>query len=137
MLKIPAAAALAACCFLLGACATTGTESPSAKVEPRAQARWDALLAGRLEAAYEYLSPGYRSSVSLLEYQRSVLTRKVEWLGAELIDSECSENTCKVRISIDYRLWAAVPGVPKFEYTMDVTENWIRSNGQWWFVPDE
>ena len=52
--------------FVVSACATT--TSTSDVIEQRATARWDALLSEDVEAAYEYLSPGYRSSVSYKQY---------------------------------------------------------------------
>jgi len=51
--------------LLLSACATT--EITESTLEARATERWDTLLGGDLAGAYEYLSPGYRSSVSSLQ----------------------------------------------------------------------
>ena len=119
----------------LSACATTvPTEE---LIEERAMARWDALLSGDIAAAYEYLSPGYRSSVSSLKYQRSILLRQVQWTGAKYIDSECAEKTCKVRISVGYRVVGAVPGVKVFEGAKGIEESWVMADGLWYYVPKE
>ena len=58
---------VACCLLLLQACATTQTTE--SLIEARAMGRWDALLSDDLAGAYEYLSPGFRSSVSSLQYQ--------------------------------------------------------------------
>ncbi len=83
------------CCslFLLSACATTThTEN---NIEKRAKARWDAILSDDLAGAYEFLSPGFRSSVSSVQYQRSVLLKRVKWTAAEYTESQCTEQSAK------------------------------------------
>ncbi|MCW8925429.1 MAG: hypothetical protein OQJ84_04155, partial [Xanthomonadales bacterium] len=98
-------------------------------------ARWDALLSGDLAAAYEYLSPGYRSSVSLLQYQRLILLKKVKWTSAEYIESDCEENSCNVKIMLGFTVYGALPGMRTFTDTQDIEESWVRVEGQWYYVP--
>lgn len=127
--------------LLLTACATSTVDSgapgsdPSNSVEARAMARWDALLGGDLQAAYGYLTPGYRSSVDSLSYQRSILLKKVRWTGAEFVEAVCEEATCNVRISLDFTVSGAVPGVKSFEDSQVVDESWLLVDGTWYFVP--
>ena len=123
------------CCslFLLSACATT-THTDN-NIEKRAKARWDALLSDDLAGAYEFLSPGFRSSVSSVQYQRSVLLKRVKWTAAEYIESQCTETICKVKISLDYALYGALPGVKSFEGTETIEESWVLVDGNWYFVP--
>ena len=120
---------------LLSACATTmSTENI---IEERATARWETLLSGDLAGAYEYLSPGFRSSVPSLQYQRQLLLNKVKWTGAHYIESDCTETTCKVKISLDYTVYGAIPGVKSFDGTQEIEESWVKVNGTWYFVPDK
>jgi hypothetical protein len=84
---------------------------------------------------YEFLSPGFRSSVSSVQYQRSILLRKVKWSGARYIESECTETTCKVKISLDYIVYGVVPGVESFEGTQQIEESWVQVDGNWYIVP--
>jgi len=125
------------CCslLLLSACATTArTENV---IEKRATARWDTLLSGDLAGAYEFLSPGFRSSVPSLQYQRQLLLNKVKWTGAQYIESDCTETTCKVKISLDYTVYGALPGVKSFDGTQEIEESWVKVNGKWYFVPNK
>ena len=125
------------CCslVLLSACATKmSTENV---LEERATARWETLLSGDLAGAYEYLSPGFRSSVPSLQYQRRLLLNKVKWTGAHYIESDCTETTCKVKISLDYTVYGAIPGVKSFDGTQEIEESWVKVNGTWYFVPDK
>ena len=117
--------------LLLSAC------EKSESIEERATARWDVLLSGDMTSAYEYLSPGYRSSVSLEQYQRSLLVRQVNWTKANYIESECLEDSCKVWISIDYSVRGALPGVKEFKGVQKIVESWVRVDGVWYLVPEK
>lgn len=128
---------LAAVALLMALAACAGAPQKDHTIAERAQARWDTLLSGDLHAAYGYLSPAYRSSVSSLQYQRQIMLQKVRWTGAEYIDSDCSEVSCKVRISLDFSLVGALPGVRRFNGTQEIEESWVKTNGQWWYVPDK
>jgi hypothetical protein len=136
-LKRRSALFITSCCslLLLSACATTTRTEKS--IEKRATERWNAVLSEDLTGAYEYLSPGYRSSVTLNQYMRSILLMRVKWTGARYVKSVCTETTCKVEISIDYVLYGVLPGVSSFNGTQIVQENWVLSDGVWYFVPDK
>jgi len=121
--------------LLLSACDTTAPKAPG--IQERANDRWEALLTGDLAKAYEYLSPGMRSSVSSTQYQRSILTQAVRWTSADYIDSVCEETTCKVRISIGFVVHGAVPGVKSFKNTKKITESWVLADDQWYFTPNK
>ncbi len=120
--------------LLLSACA--GTEPKASSVQERATARWEAILSGDLGGAYEYLSPGYRSSVTSMQYQRAILLKRVQWTGAEYRESECTESVCDVRFLLQYRLAGALPGVGVFNGQMDIHESWIKVAGMWYVVPE-
>ncbi len=121
--------------LLLSACATTvRTENT---IEKRAMARWNTVLNGDLAGAYEFLSPGFRSSVPSLQYQRQLLLNKVKWTGAQYIESDCTETTCKVTISLDYTVYGAIPGVKSFDSTQEIEESWVKVDGNWYYVPNK
>jgi hypothetical protein len=121
--------------MLLSACATSTSVSPESLVEERATARWEALFSGDLTGAYEYLTPAYRTSVSSLAYQRSVLLKRVAWTSAKYTDSVCEESLCKVKIDVGYAVFGAIPGVKSYEGTQIIEESWVLIDGQWYFVP--
>lgn len=123
------------CLLLLSACATTAPKPDD--IDNRATSRWNAILTGDLTGAYEYLSPAYRSSVSSVRYQRSILLKRVKWTSARYVESECAAATCKVKISIGYTAFGAVPGVKTFEGTQTIEESWVLTDGEWYFVPDK
>lgn len=120
--------------LLLSACATNGSKTQS--IEERAVARWDALLSSDLTGAYEFLSPGYRSSVSSVQYQRSLLLQQLSWTGADYLGSECTDVACKVQISVDYSVYGAVPGLKEYKGKQTLDESWVSVNGVWYYVPE-
>lgn len=121
--------------LLLSACATTPRLSPEEAVKERATARWELYFSGDLAGAYLYLSPGYRTSVSSLQYQRSVLVKRVAWTSAEYISSECEETSCKVKFNVNYAISGAIPGVKSVKGTQNIEETWVLVDGQWYLVP--
>jgi hypothetical protein len=119
---------------LLGGCASMESR-PANTAEQRAAERLDLLFKGDLAGAYLYFSPGYRSGVSALAWQRSFLNRPVQWESAEVIESECSEDACKVKISVNFAVYGAVPGASRIALQDNILENWILSDGTWYLVP--
>jgi len=119
--------------IVLSACATSGGVNSS--IEKRVDERWNLLFSGDLAGAYEYLSPGYRSSVSSIQYQRAVLLQQVKWTDATYIESDCSEVTCKVKILLGYSVYGAVPGAQEFKGQQTVVESWVLVDDNWYMVP--
>ena len=121
--------------LLLSACATTVRTEDI--IKERATARWNALLSGDLAGAYEYLSPGFRSSVSSIQYQRSILIKKVKWTSVQYIESDCAESSCKVTVLLDYTVYGGLPGVKSFDGAQTIHESWLLIEGTWYFVPEK
>ena len=121
--------------LLLSACATTVNEESS--IEKRATERWDTLLGGDLTGAYEYLSPGYRSSVSSMQYQRALLLQPIKWTSASYKDSDCEDAVCKVKISLGYTVYGALPGVKSYSGVKGIEESWVLVDGNWYLVPEQ
>jgi len=121
--------------MLLSACATSTSMNPESQLEERVTGRWDALLTGDLAGAYEFLSPGYRSSVSSLQYQRSVLLQQVKYSSAKYINNECEDTTCNVTVLVGFTVYGAVPGVKSFDGSRNIDESWVLVDGDWFMVP--
>jgi len=126
----------AVCVLLLTACAGTG-ETKHHPVEELAQQRWDALLKGDFDTAYTFYSPGYRSANSRVDFEISYRSRKVGIYQAKVNSSDCASEACTVSTLVSYRVGAPAPGVSKWESTATTQERWVRTEGKWWFVPEE
>jgi hypothetical protein len=121
--------------IMLSACATGPGVSPESLVEERAKARWEAYFSGDLAGSYEYLTPGYRSSVSSLQYQRSVLIKRVAYTNADYMGSSCEATSCTVKFNVGFSISGALPGVKSHKGTQIIEETWVLIDGQWYLVP--
>lgn len=112
---------LAGCSSLL-----SDSRSPEEIVAQRAQAWADALLAGSLEGAYEYTSPGYRQFASVGWYNARIAGAG-RWSAAEVESVECEPELCNVVIWVEYRVEHLDVDVRRpREY------RWIYSDNNWW-----
>ena len=124
--------------YVLAAVSACAANPPADNVvAERAQARWDALLAGDYAAAYVYYSPGYRSSKSAVDLGMDIRTRKVKYRSAQYQDQSCEKDTCTVRVEVGYEVTKPVPGLNKWESKSIISEKWIKSDGEWWFLPQK
>ena len=123
--------------LIVTACASKAVvpETSDEVVVERAKARWAAMLNKDMETAYSYYSPGYRSTTSLVDFMFKQRARRVRWESAEYRDHECTEDACKVRFKTGFRVEKVLPGVDTYHGTDVVEETWVRTQGQWWYIP--
>jgi len=123
--------------LILSACSgpTTKPDDPGKVIVERAQNRWDALLAGDYESAYEYYSPGYRSTKSLIDFAIDIRTRRVRWTSAEYVDHSCNENACTVNFRVGFVVNKPVQGMDKWESGSVIEDKWVKTQSQWWYLP--
>jgi hypothetical protein len=119
---------------ILSACATGPGRVGNVIVE-RAQGRWEALLAGDFEKAYSYYSPGYRSGTSVFDFTFEIRSRRVIWTSAQYREHSCVENSCTVLFDVGYRVVQPVPGLDKWDGSDELEEKWVKTGGQWWYLP--
>ena len=123
---------------LLAGCAGVGGLSADAPadvkrdaVAARAKARWDRLIDRDLPGAYEYLSPASRATMPLDLYKAK---HKVGMYRSVKVDAvNCEADKCMVKLSLTYDLRAKGTKNP-VTLTTPLTEEWIISQGQAWFV---
>jgi hypothetical protein len=124
---------------LLSGCATNpgavSEASPSKEqaVAKRAEGFWGRRLAGDVDGAYLFTSPGTREVLSPSAYKAGVNPRI--WKTAKVTGVECSsDDSCRVKLTVGFqvrmRMGASVDG------EQEVIETWLRKDGQWWIVPD-
>ena len=117
--------------LLLAGCATPVVQdSPETVVGQRAKARWDALLAGDTEKAYQFLHPAYRALRDLKFYQDSVSRGAAQVTDVDVIRVECKAAVCTARIRIEYKFAAGMASGGPVDMGFD--EQWILEKGGWW-----
>jgi len=108
----------------LSACAALDRRPPEEVVKERAQARWDLLVKGDVEAAYKYLSPGSRTVTSLESYLKS--TPKGFWKSVVVHNATCTAESCEVGGTMEYEFQGRRIRTP-------YKEKWILEGSNWWF----
>lgn len=114
---------------LAGCAGVSVDSSPQAKqrlVAERAQARWQVLIKGDVEGAYQFLSSGSKAATSLEAYKSK--TRPGIWRGAKVDQVECEAEICKVVMQITYDT------KPMKGIQTPFNESWIIENGSAWYI---
>ena len=110
-----------------GATAVPATpEARQALVRQRATARWDLLIKGDFDGAYEYMSPGSRETTSLARYKAN--TRHDAFRSIRMDSVTCDGDACTVKLMLTY-------DHPKMKGVVTpVVESWIVDGAQAWYV---
>ena len=104
-------------------------------LKERVVARWAAMIDRDYHRAYQYTSPAYRAVFTAKDFAARTGGTKINWQRVEIVSAKReTEETAKVEIRIFSEAFLAdtektVPVVTVF------SESWIRSAGEWWFVP--
>lgn len=101
-------------------------QSAEKLVGERSQARWNALLANKMQEAYQFYSPASREVLSYEDFIRA--TRVGFWKAVQVDKVVCaSEDACEAQFTIEYTYRGSTIRTP-------ATETWIRRDGTWWYV---
>jgi hypothetical protein len=114
----------------VGACAAIGqsaAEDPKQVVSQRAQERWNLLMTGQTERAYEYFSPASRQTLSFEAFRRRSGGGRW-WRSLEVKSVDCAADACQVTMILEYDLFE-IKGLKR-----SVEETWIKDAGTWWLV---
>lgn len=123
--------------LLLAACQPgEDASSQPQTVEERAQARWDLLVERDFAGAFEYYTPGFRETSSAEGFATLLSQRPVRWTSASVVASSCDGDRCRVLVDVSYKVPSAPNGLSSVSPTSEVTETWIRTRGEWWYVPE-
>jgi len=114
------------CSSLGGISKDSPVEAKKERAGQRAQARWDALIRGDLNAAYEFLSPGTRAVTSQAVYKGKI--KPGMWRSAKVQSVECEADVCSVKLLVDYDV-RRIKGIET-----PLTEKWIIESGNAWYV---
>lgn len=131
------------CAALLGACATPPGPADIADASPewleaqktniaaRAQARWDALIAGDFTRAYAFQTPAYRSVFSAQQFAGN-FGNAVAWRLARVKSVQYDpSNVARVVVEVEYE---APVGLRTARGVRQMSENWLYSDGSQWYI---
>lgn len=103
----------------------TATEARQEAVATSAQKRWDAMIKGDYDTAYDMMSPASRSTISRDQFKART---RHGFTGAKVDPVRCDGDTCRVRVWVTYDL----PQIKGMRGSVD--EIWIFEHGRPWYV---
>jgi uncharacterized caspase-like protein len=120
------AAFLAGCAGFGTISASDPAEKKEAEVRRLAKARWDALIARRMDVAYEYLSPATRKVTTLEQYRARV--NPGMYRSVRIDQVKCEAEICRVTLFLtyDHKLMKGIQ--------TPLEESWVLDQGRFWFV---
>ena len=128
-----AATALAA--LALAGCGAAVKKDDGAAVEARAAERWNLLIAHQAEKAYDYLTPGFRQTITREKYASDKNDVALRWKSAKVSGHSCDADACTVTVMIDAQV--RMPGIGQAQSTtMPSEERWVRVDRNWYYLPD-
>jgi hypothetical protein len=107
-------------------------------VKKRANKRWELLIEGRLESAYEYLSPGTRKITPYKVYAKSIRGVGLWREAAVNRAKKCTSTRCELIINIKTSFVHPRLAQP-LESQAFISEVWIYSKKQkeWFVLPEK
>lgn len=125
--------------LLTAACATLSPASPNEEkvkvVTARAAARWQAIIGKDFAAAYDYMSPATRATVTPAGFK--TVASRIDYRNAKITGATCEGGTCKVQLILTYNAALTMRGgqsQPMNDINTPLEESWVIDKGQIWYV---
>ena len=112
--------------LVLVGCAAPAGKSDEAVIAERALQRWNAVIAGNYDKAYEYISPAGRSIVTPEGFTKSMKPGFHKSATVQAVKCSAPE-VCEVQLEIEYEFQGKRTKTP-------LPERWVKQDGTWWFL---
>jgi hypothetical protein len=125
---------------LLAACASGGPAKAPAAAQTaldRAVVRWQALIDGRANDAWDLLTPGVRSTVTRESYAQEWASKPVRYLSVAPVDELCDPDACTVTVEVEYQVRIPLTGMGNTRVGAVLDERWVKIDGVWYHLPDD
>jgi hypothetical protein len=107
-------------------------DAEEAQLRARVLARWEALIKGDFEAAYQFETPAYRAIYTLSQF-RTQFGNQTRWIMADIKEIRYDDsNVAKIRVEVAYRYAEPAKNGEVVDMTHEVDEIWLRKEEQWW-----
>lgn len=112
--------------LILASCNLTG--KPDTRVNDYAQKRWDALIAGNLQTAYQYYSDTYKETVPYEHFSRTVKGVGL-WSKAKVQHVSCNKQATRCDAEIKVTVAMPMRGLDKPLETSNIIKETWQKNG--------
>ncbi len=117
-------------------CTLTACGSGENAVKEAAQQRWDALLAGNFQGAYQYYTDAFKETVALEHFKNTVQGVGL-WNKAQVKSVSCDPSGKHCEADVEVTVAMKMRGLPKPVETSDlVRETWTKEGvfSDWRYV---
>ena len=125
--------------LLTAACATLSPASPNEEkvkvVTARAAARWQAIIGKDFAAAYDYMSPATRATVTPAGFK--TVASRIDYRDVKITGATCEGGNCRVQLILTYNASLSLrdgQSAPMNNINTPLEENWVIDKGQMWYV---
>lgn len=131
MNKIKLIALLAIISILTGC-----VDSEKNKLDNRVLDYWNNKINKDYEAAYDFLSPGWKSNEEREAYANRMKSSTIQWKTVKIVNKKCSETyLCNVAVEIQYEYLFKESMGKKVLMPSTLKENWLMQDNNWYHVP--
>jgi hypothetical protein len=123
----------------LAACGGVSAVKPQddSVLEKRAIERWNLLIAHKAEKAYDFLTPGSRTTETREKYASDMNNRPVHWQSVTYVDRKCDDaDACTLQLQASFSVNMSARMGHDVQSVTLLWERWIRVNGQWYYLPE-
>lgn len=108
------------------------SEADEAQLKERVLARWQALIKGDFDVAYQFETPAYRAIYTPSQF-RYQFGNQIFWRMANVMDIHY-DNTivARVHVEVAYRYAEPEKRLEALSDTQGISEIWLKKEGQWW-----
>ena len=71
------------------------------------------------------------------DWEFKMRTRRIAYMGAQFVTHNCEESRCTLTFQVEYGVTQPLPGVGEWENRRLMVENWVRTEGNWWYLPED
>jgi hypothetical protein len=107
----------------------------TSEIDKRAVERWDLLITGKPEKAYDFLSPGYKKTKTRDDYAAEMGNRPVHWSKVQFLGKDCDESVCHVRLLVDFTINVNIGSAHEASSVDVIKEDWLNLDGHWYYLP--
>lgn len=106
------------------------------KLDNRVLDYWNFKINKDYESAYDFLSPGWKSTENKEAFARRMKNSTIDWKSAKILTKECSETyLCDVSLQIEYEYMFKEAIGNKILMPTSLKENWLMQDNVWYNVP--
>ena len=114
--------------LIVSGCASLSGGTPEEVVERRAMERVAFLMEGDFDSAYQYTTPGYRSTVPVREYSGRWVGATM-WQDVKVANIKCQEEPaprCQLALAVTF------DSLQTGLVTTHLQETWVKSDRRWY-----